>query len=255
MRSLFISSSIILKILTCSSRQTSSAQFSPPLEENFNECTINKNMFKKKIWGWVNGARWTTQNDNLFSMPPTASLERFNFPSSACLPSLRKVCCRFSTRFPHSEGCVSLQSEFKCLIFCVSRSAFVCTLKGLDSNKWGKKINRRQCMKCSECVCVCVWKTWMQIIVCKECVCVCPTGVGGGRAQLLGSRAWWDWAKGWKRKIKDGERKGERGRPITGPSGTLFSWSQSGGSVRLRHCSLQNIWMFASIFIQRLLQT
>lgn len=63
---------------------------------------------------------------------------------------------------------VSLQLEFKCLIFCVSRSASVCTLKGLDSNKWDKKINRRQCMKYGEWMCGCAC-AWMQIV----CVCVC----------------------------------------------------------------------------------
>lgn len=79
-------------------------------------------------------------------------------------------------KVPPLGGCVSLQAEFKCLIFCVSRSAFVCTLKGLDSNKWKKKINRRQCIKvlrvCA-CVWVCVWscvQAWIQII---SCVCVC----------------------------------------------------------------------------------
>lgn len=49
---------------------------------------------------------------------------------------------------PRLGGSVSLQSQFKCLIFGVSRSAFVCALKGLGSNKWEKKINRRQYMKC-----------------------------------------------------------------------------------------------------------
>lgn len=76
-------------------------------------------------------------------------------------------------KVPPLGGCVSLQAEFKCLIFCVSRSAFVCTLKGLDSNKWKKKINRRQCMKCWGSVCVwsCVCERESKLLS-VSCLCV-----------------------------------------------------------------------------------
>lgn len=80
---------------------------SPPSEQHLkyiNESPINKNISN---WGWVSRSsspyvHLATKRQS-FLNAPMASLERLNFPSSAYLPSLRKVCCRFSTRFPHSE--------------------------------------------------------------------------------------------------------------------------------------------------------
>lgn len=143
-----------------------------------------------------------------------------------------------------TRRCVSLQSEFKFLIFCVSRSAFVCTVKGLDSNKWEKKINRRQCMKCWRCVCVCML-AWMQI-----CVCVCfqleaerscsgpgPDGIERGMKEK--DKTWGE--KRWKRETN---HCAERNNVL------LITVRRVCAYVSVRSCfcacSLLNIWMFAS---------
>lgn len=87
-----------LNFRTCSHRQD---EVSPPLEKKRwkpYKWISNKQKHVKNR-GWVN---WATKRLS-FLNAPTASLEIFNFPSSACLPSFRKLCCRFSTRFPHSE--------------------------------------------------------------------------------------------------------------------------------------------------------
>lgn len=52
-------------------------------------------------------------------------------------------------------------------------------------------------------------------------------------------------SEGWKRKIKDGERKGERGRPFTVQSGALlkrFVYVYVSVHSCLHACSLLNIW-------------
>lgn len=102
-------------------------------------------------------------------------------------------------KVPPLGGCLSLQSEFKCLILCVSRSAFVCTLTGLDSNKWDKKINRRQW----EWVCVCASMNANYYV----CMCVCVQ-LESVEAELSCSGPRPDWIEqGMKEKDKRWEEK------------------------------------------------
>lgn len=84
-------------------------------------------------WKRVNRAtyRHLDTHKYLFLVSPTASLERFNFPSSGCLPFLRKVGCLH--KVSSLRGCVS--AVFKYPISDVSRSLFVCSLKGFHLNK------------------------------------------------------------------------------------------------------------------------
>lgn len=113
---------------------------------------------------------------------------------------------------PPLGGSISLQSAFKCLIFCVSRLAFVHTLKVPDFffflKSQGRKINRGDiwtfeqvtsaCVRA--CVCLCVYQS--------ECkwLCVCVTKWRQSSAARVPDQR--GPSKGWKgqRKRWDEER-------------------------------------------------
>lgn len=80
-------------------------------------------------------------------------------------------------KVPPLGGCVSLQSEFKCLIFCVSRLESVRTRNGvLIQTNEGRKLIGRQMYEVSRVrVCAGADANLLSALWARVCVCVCAS--------------------------------------------------------------------------------